>query len=314
MNRSRYEYPFDPEKPNNTAASIFRLARAGGTRVLDLGSGPGIVSGALATHLGKEVTCVDQLDEHLEAAADRGVARTVRGDLSEGDWAAELVGERFDVIILADVLEHLVDPGALVERIREHDLLARDGFLVISVPNASHIAILANLAAGDFPYRPTGLLDETHLRFFTLTSLQRLLEARGFTPTRVLRTVRQLHETELRDVVEQLPGDLIARLQQQQPESDTYQYVLRVERLPARSGHAEVERLRRQRRKARHRIRDLEERNAELDGRLAELDGQIAELAAANTELDRRLAAVYDSRTWRIGRLVTGLRGRRHRG
>lgn len=306
MNRSRYEYPFDPEKPNNTAASIFRLVRGGGTRVLDLGSGPGIVSGALATQLGKDVTCVDQLDEHLEAAADRGVARTVRGDLSGDDWARQLVGERFDVIILADVLEHLVDPGALVERIREHDLLARDGFLAISIPNASHIAVLASLAAGDFPYRPTGLLDETHLRFFTLTSLQRLLEARGFTPTRVLRTVRQLHETELRDVTEQLPGDLIARLQQQQPESDTYQYVLRAERFPARTDQAEVERLRRQRRKARGRIHELEERAAELDR-------QVAELAATNAELDRRLAALYESRTWRIGRLVTSVGGLRRR-
>lgn len=324
MTVSRYEHAFDPEKPNNTAASVFRMAREGGTRVLDLGSGPGIVAGALATLLGKDVTCVDLLDEHLESAAQRGVSRTVQGDLSTDTWISQLAGEQFDVIILADVLEHLVNPATLVRRIREHDLLTRSGFLIISIPNASHIAILASLAAGDFPYRPTGLLDETHLRFFTLTSLHRLLEVEGFTPSRVVRTVRQLQETELRDVGARVDPAVVTQLQQQHSEADAYQYVVRAERLSGQPGpnREELDRMLRQRRKARKRARqhearaaELEERALESEERIADLEGitarseaEKADLQIQVNRLEAELEAVYASRAWRLGRLATAPR------
>ncbi|MGA9596185.1 MAG: methyltransferase, partial [Acidimicrobiia bacterium] len=65
-----YEYSFDPDEPNNTAAAVYRLARGGGPKVLDLGSGPGIVAGYLTAHDGKQVTCVDDSADALAAARE----------------------------------------------------------------------------------------------------------------------------------------------------------------------------------------------------------------------------------------------------
>ncbi len=307
MSQSKYEYAFDPDAPNNTAATVFRVTRAQGRRVLDVGSGPGIVSGALVHLADKDVTCLDLAEHHLEEAARRGAQRTVQSDLRRRDWAADLVGERFDAIILADVLEHLVDPSEILRDIRTQGLLDADGSLVISIPNSSHASILASLTAGDFPYRPTGLLDETHLRFFTLRSIRRLLEANGFGITEVHRTTRLVKETELFDVVATLDLDLVRNLERANEESDVYQYVLRAQLLPRSTppvAAAELDALRR-------RVRSLE-------GKRKRERRELASLRQENTKLEQevrrqrdayesKLTEVYNSSTWRAGRaLVAG--------
>jgi 2-polyprenyl-3-methyl-5-hydroxy-6-metoxy-1,4-benzoquinol methylase len=313
---SRYEYPFNPDRRNHTAATVFRLARTGGVRVLDLGSGPGIVAGALTALADKHMTCVDAEPSHLEAAAARGVARTVLGDLTDPGWVEDLAGERFDVIVLADVLEHLVDPGALLRRIGERELLAPDGRLVISIPNASHLAMLALLSIGEFPYRPTGLLDETHLRFFTLTSIRHLLEAHGFELTRVERTERTLEQTEFADLLRSVDGAALRRLAAHD-EALTYQYVLQAEPLGAAR---ELARLREELAAQRDAVRQAERATAEVDELRARVAAQQATLREAERRCDEvrserdRLAhtldQVHDSATWRTGRVVTALPGR----
>ncbi len=114
---SEYEYAFDPDAPNSTAASIYAMAREGGPRVLDLGSGPGIVAGHLATADGRDVTCVDANPTSLAVATERGATRTVVADLNNANWFDDLGDDPFDVIILADVLEHLFEPEAVLRSI-----------------------------------------------------------------------------------------------------------------------------------------------------------------------------------------------------
>jgi 2-polyprenyl-3-methyl-5-hydroxy-6-metoxy-1,4-benzoquinol methylase len=222
----KYEYGFDPDAENNTAASIYALARRGGKRVLDIGSGPGIVSSALARADNCTVTCMDADAEALEAATAAGAHRVICADLDAEDWYAELGNEAFDTVILADVLEHLRDPARLLSDLRERDLLDPAATVVISVPNANHQAVLAELFSGDFRYTDTGLLDSTHIRWFTLDSMTRLLESTGFLVTEVRRTLRTLEQTThsfrgigLSDAARQAITDLGV-------EGRTYQYVL----------------------------------------------------------------------------------------
>lgn len=86
---------------------------------------------------------------------------------------------KFDVIVFADVLEHLADPGEILRRAQ--NWLNPDGHLLISVPNVRHISVLWSLAlAGDWPYVEAGILDVTHLRFFTRRSFRRLLRENGY--------------------------------------------------------------------------------------------------------------------------------------
>jgi 2-polyprenyl-3-methyl-5-hydroxy-6-metoxy-1,4-benzoquinol methylase len=79
----------------------------------------------------------------------------------------------FDYILLADVLEHLRDPVALLRRLVP--CLKGGGELIISIPNIAHLFIRLSLLAGRFEYQERGILDRTHLRFFTLASMTRMI-------------------------------------------------------------------------------------------------------------------------------------------
>jgi 2-polyprenyl-3-methyl-5-hydroxy-6-metoxy-1,4-benzoquinol methylase len=85
----------------------------------------------------------------------------------------------YDCVVLPDVLEHMLDPTRALRRIRE--LLPASGKLVISVPNVRHLSVLVQLIMlGDWRYSDAGILDRTHVRFFTSKSLKRLLAETGF--------------------------------------------------------------------------------------------------------------------------------------
>lgn len=81
-------------------------------------------------------------------------------------------------VVLADVLEHLRNPVALLRLVRE--ALADDGTLFVSVPNIANITVRLGLLFGVFEYRERGILDHTHLRFYTMRTIRREIEAAGF--------------------------------------------------------------------------------------------------------------------------------------
>lgn len=230
-----YQYEFNPAEANNTAASVFALAVEGGDRVLDLGSGPGIVSTHLAREHGRTVTCVDLDTESLLVAGKNGANRTLEADLDEVDSIDELSGEQYDVIILADVLEHLRDPAALLRSLATLDLLAPSGFLVVSIPNASHEGVVVELLAGRFQYRPTGLLDATHVRFFTYDSFSDLANSAGYVVKRTRRTRRTLEQTEFASRKAHVEPSLRSQIHDANPDASTYQFVFRLE--PSDAAH-----------------------------------------------------------------------------
>jgi hypothetical protein len=85
---------------------------------------------------------------------------------------------KFDVVIAADVLEHLRDPGKCLSRVRS--LMSENATLIVSTPNIAHGGVIASLMQGSFQYRDTGLLDRTHVHFFTEQSLRDILKEQGF--------------------------------------------------------------------------------------------------------------------------------------
>lgn len=225
MQRLKYDYNFDPEEQNNTAAAVASFALAGGPEVLDIGSGPGWVSRYLAGEHDRTVTCLDYDADALSALEEAGL-RAHFTDLETDEWDAAIEGESFDVVILADVLEHLRRPDLVLDRLREKGILREDGHLVISVPNASHQSVLSELLVGDFRYTETGILDETHLRWFTLTSLQRLLERSGYVVEKVHRTTRILENLISRDRAAKVEAELRSRMVELNQETWTYQFVV----------------------------------------------------------------------------------------
>lgn len=81
--------------------------------------------------------------------------------------------ECFDYIILADVVEHLRDPEASLKRLSSY--LKDDGRILVSIPNIMHKSVINSLLQGEFEYQDSGILDRTHLRFFTLSSIKKML-------------------------------------------------------------------------------------------------------------------------------------------
>jgi len=85
---------------------------------------------------------------------------------------------KFDVILMGDILEHLHNPLNTLQRLR--DFLEADGIVVASIPNVMHISVLAELLQGRWTYQDAGILDKTHLRFFTKQEIQKMMETAGF--------------------------------------------------------------------------------------------------------------------------------------
>jgi 2-polyprenyl-3-methyl-5-hydroxy-6-metoxy-1,4-benzoquinol methylase len=173
---SRYDREIKVDSNDPLARFARRLPP--GASVLDLGCGPGVL-GRLTASL--EKTCTfDAVEGDPEAVAmARGFYRhIIAADLQNADLAALLPERKYDFIVLADVIEHLEAPGRLLRRLPA--LLAPQGRLLISLPHVGYAALVAELLAGQFTYRPHGLIDRTHLRFFTRASAARLLALNGF--------------------------------------------------------------------------------------------------------------------------------------
>ena len=115
--------------------------------------------------------------ERAQAARSRG--HFVQTGFYDESSTAEL--GRFDVILFADVLEHMPHPGLVLRLARQW--LAPNGCVIASIPNVAHWTIRLSLLRGQFTYKPFGLMDATHLRWFTVQSTRQLFVGAGFTRT-----------------------------------------------------------------------------------------------------------------------------------
>jgi 2-polyprenyl-3-methyl-5-hydroxy-6-metoxy-1,4-benzoquinol methylase len=156
----------------NPRAELQRHVPAGARRVLDLGCSTGWLAGALKQRGEVEVVGIER-EPAYAAIAEKRCDRVVVGDVE--DVPPDL--GRFDCLVAADVLEHLVDPWSALEAyVRLLDPGCR---AIVSLPNAAHWTTFAALARGSWPRRPEGIHDATHLRWFTLRDAVELCEGAG---------------------------------------------------------------------------------------------------------------------------------------
>jgi SAM-dependent methyltransferase len=144
-------------------------------RVLDVGCGEGAAAEALRGAGASWITGIEIMPEPAAIAAAR-YDQVVVGDVL---GSLDAFSAPFDTILCYDVLEHLADPGALVQGLRQ--LVVPGGRLHISVPNARHYSLVRDLMfKGTFGYTSFGHRDATHLRWFTRRDMTELLESRGW--------------------------------------------------------------------------------------------------------------------------------------
>jgi 2-polyprenyl-3-methyl-5-hydroxy-6-metoxy-1,4-benzoquinol methylase len=214
--------------------SLSQLARRVpvGATVLDLGA----ATGALGRYLTEQRGCtVDGIERDPDAARiARPAYRTLLQLDLEHAVLADHLGERYDVIVCADVVEHLREPAALLRQLPA--LLAGDGHVLLSVPNVRYVGVVADLLGGEFRYRERGLLDRTHLRFFTRATLVSLLRETGFAIHELATLAAQPQETEFHDAgLDTLPPAVVRALLTE-PDALTYQFI--VDAVPGTRGDA----------------------------------------------------------------------------
>jgi 2-polyprenyl-3-methyl-5-hydroxy-6-metoxy-1,4-benzoquinol methylase len=194
-----------------------------GQRVLELGTGPGTVTRILHS-MGCKVTGVEMDPETLAMCAPF-CERTLQANLEDPTWHASLAGEKFDVVMCADVLEHLRDTRPLLTLLQQ--FLNDSGCVLMSLPNASHLSVVASLMAGRFPYQTKGLLDTTHLRFFGRDDIDALLRECGLIWQRWETVQVEPAQAELRHYWNQLEAADQEFLRAKCADGLVYQHVVR---------------------------------------------------------------------------------------
>ena len=145
-------------------------------KVLDVGCGSGATGQYLKNYLqAKEVAGIE-MNADMAKQAKTILDRVIVGDIQQIELPFDQ--HYFDCIICADILEHLYDPWSILFKLKNY--LKNTGCLLLSVPNIQHWSIIARLLAGKWYYQDEGILDNTHIRFFTRKSLGGLIERCGF--------------------------------------------------------------------------------------------------------------------------------------
>ena len=279
----RYDFDaIDPEA-NSVHGSVVRLVGTD-VRVLELGTATGYMSKTLRDR-GCSVVGIE-IDPDMAASAEQFCDRMVVGDLDSLDFESELAGEEFDVIVAADVLEHLKDPLAVLLGLRR--FLRPGGFFVLSVPNIAHGSVRLALLGGQFQYQDLGLLDATHLRFFTRRSLEQLLDEAELGLAELDRHDLTLDASEVPFDPCSVPAGMKEWLEQD-PEARTYQFVVKAIRMEE-SGMRELQR----------RLREVPElqakvaRLSEVEEAKADLEKAIASIGEREISLRRSLVEAHD--------------------
>jgi SAM-dependent methyltransferase len=169
-------------------ADIVDMIPASANQILDVGCSNGAIGRALKAMATSRSVCGIEYDAEFARQAASDLDYVVHGDLNILDWDAAFGERRFDCMIFADVLEHLVSPQQCLQQAKR--FLLPGGIIVVSLPNIRHLSALnAIFLHGNFPQRDRGIFDRTHLRWFTMRDGKDMLATCGF---KVLETSQVL--------------------------------------------------------------------------------------------------------------------------
>jgi 2-polyprenyl-3-methyl-5-hydroxy-6-metoxy-1,4-benzoquinol methylase len=220
--RHNYEYAVDTEA-QTAPAKVVRMVGLD-KRVLEVGAGPGSITKMLqknncrVTGVEIDTAAIEKLSAYCEAV--------YQCDLNASDWISQLAGcGTFDVLVAADVFEHLYRPHASLAVLKP--FFSPNGYLVVSLPHVGNNAIVASILDGDFEYRDWGLLDRTHIRFFGLKNMQDFVENAGYKILAAEFVVTPPEQTELAPHWAKLSRNVRTALETN-PFGNVYQVVMKV--------------------------------------------------------------------------------------
>lgn len=218
-----YVYP-GHNLPSKKSSKL--LALVGDNKdVLEVGCAMGFQTRALKEQQSCKVVGIE-LNAHQASHAKPFCEDVIIGNIETLDLGMALGTKKFDVITFADVLEHLRDPVEALSKTKP--LLNDSGYIVASIPNIVHSSVIFEMARGSFNYRTFGLLDDTHIRFFTKKTIYETFEKAGFLIVTVERNIVKPNESEFKTTPQsQEDQALLDYIAHMNPECDTYQFVVK---------------------------------------------------------------------------------------
>lgn len=221
------KYNFELDLITNNSNSLILREVAPHSSILEFGPAHGRMTKYLKEALDCNVFIVEKdVEAGNQAAAFSQMAflGDKLGNIEKYHWLSKIIkiNKKFDFIIFADVLEHLYDPWSVLSSVK--DILNKNGSVLISVPNISHNSVLIDLLNNKFEYRETGLLDNTHIRFFTRASLLNMVEKSGFKIKKVIDARNMVENTEFKNSFSDVP-DGVANFLKNKEDGSVYQFV-----------------------------------------------------------------------------------------
>ncbi len=208
---------------NNRRENFFRFLPDRLGRVLEAGCGAGVLGKRLKDEGRADYVCGIELSRHAAALAAKRIDKVIVGDLDTLPLH-ELRGP-FDTLIFADVLEHLNNPWDVLHNLRAG--LRDGGCVVASIPNIRYYKVIRQIVRDEWRYDSDGILDRTHLRFFSLSSIVDLFTLAGFEIVEIGREAKSTRWSRL-----------LAKLDKRVEDFVTIQYYVRARKLPDQSDSA----------------------------------------------------------------------------
>jgi len=218
------------EAKNTSFGKIFSLiekslAERRTRSVLDVGSSTGYFGQYLKNKLGASVWGIE-INKEDARKAKKVLDKVIVSDVEVLDFKKCFGKKKFDVIIFADVLEHLKDPGKVLKKIKS--ILKPNGQVIASIPNVTHQSVKIQLLVNQWNYEDLGLLDKTHLRFFDYRGTVKLFENSGFYIRKIDYTVADIPQVVMKKILAKVGVELTDQLEKllYLPEAKVYQYII----------------------------------------------------------------------------------------
>jgi|TARA_B100000959_G_scaffold184104_1_gene192395 GT2 family glycosyltransferase/2-polyprenyl-3-methyl-5-hydroxy-6-metoxy-1,4-benzoquinol methylase/Tfp pilus assembly protein PilF len=192
--------------------------------ILDIGCASGIFGSQIKEKLGAEVWGIEPVKD-IGLKAKKVIDKVIIGRVE--DHFYQLPDEYFDSIIFSDILEHLVDPYKVLDLVK--DKLSKNGEIIASIPNVRHWSVLKELLEGKWEYQDAGILDRTHLRFFTKSSIIKMFQNAGYKINEIRAT--QFGENTISSKLLNAMSQSGLNVSSLAEEANHYQYLLKVSSL-----------------------------------------------------------------------------------
>ena len=219
---SKYDFKLNIDE-NSSHTKILRRVKPN-SKVLEFGPAHGVMTRYMREVLNCDIYAVE-LDKEAAQDCSQFCKDMVVGSIEDYSWKHQFADIKFDFIIFADVLEHLYDPWRVLKEVKE--FLSPIGTVLVSLPNIAHNAIIMNLLEDKFEYQSVGLLDDTHIRFFTEPSIRSMIANCGYKAT-YFDTIRvEPEHTEFKKSYMSLSDEVVDTLINK-PNGTVYQFIFEI--------------------------------------------------------------------------------------